>query len=263
MNRLTSFFQKQKDAGRKTLVGYLMAGDPDADTSFAVLRAACRAGVDVLELGVPFSDPTADGAVIQAAAMRALAGGMNLSRALDLVRRLRAEVETPIVLFSYYNPLLQYGLPKLGAALRQAGIDGLLVVDLPPEESDELTQACGGDLPLIRLVAPTTRADRLPAIAQAAGGFLYLITRTGVTGGGELDPALVARTAARVRQHSSLPLCFGFGIHTAADLRVLAPLADGLVVGSALVQVVAGAADAAAAVEAVTRKITELRSGLA
>ena len=263
MNRLTSFFKKQKDAGRKTLVGYLMAGDPDAETSFAVLRAACKAGVDVLELGVPFSDPTADGAVIQAAAMRALAGGMTLARVLDLARRLRAEVETPIVLFSYYNPLLQYGLPRLGDALRHAGIDGLLVVDLPPEESDELTQACGGDLPLIRLVAPTTRADRLQTIAQGAGGFLYLITRTGVTGGGMLDPAAVARNAARVRRHSSLPVCFGFGIHTAADIRALAPLGDGVVVGSALVQMVAGAGDASMAAAAVTQKIQELRSGLA
>ena len=262
MNRLASFFQKQKDAGKKTLVGYLMAGDPDAETSLAVLRAACKAGVDVLELGVPFSDPTADGAVIQAAAMRALAGGMNLSRALDLARRVRAEVETPIVLFSYYNPLLQYGLPKLGAALRQAGVDGLLVVDLPPEESDELTQAYGGGLPLIRLIAPTTRADRLQTIVQGAGGFLYLITRTGVTGGGALDPASVARNAARVRQHSALPMCFGFGIHTAADIRALAPLGDGVVVGSALVQAVADAGNADAAVDAVTQKIRELRSGL-
>lgn len=237
---LDRVFSDLKAAGRKALVGYLTAGDPDFDASLAVLEAACKAGLDVLELGVPFSDPTSDGPVIQAAALRALKGGMTVKRALALTRELRRRVATPIILFSYYNPLLNYGLEKLGDDARAAGADGFLVVDLPPEESEEFTRPLGGGLPLIRLIAPTTPPARMKRIADGAGGFLYAITRTGVTGAGELEPERIRGEMETIRQAAhGLPVCLGFGIRTAADIRLLAPMADGLVVGSALVRLVA------------------------
>jgi tryptophan synthase alpha chain len=237
--RLDRVFADLKKTNRKALVGYLTAGDPDFDASLAVLEAACKAGVDVLELGVPFSDPTSDGPVIQAAALRALKAGMTVERALALTRELRRRTDTPIVLFSYYNPLLNFGPERLGREARAAGADGFLVVDLPPEESDEFTRLLGGGLPLIRLIAPTTPAARIKTIAEGAGGFLYAITRTGVTGTGGLEPESIGREMAAIRQAAgSLPVCLGFGIRTPADVRTLAPMADGLVVGSALVKLV-------------------------
>jgi tryptophan synthase alpha chain len=262
MNRIEEVITRRTAEGRKALVGYLTAGDPDPEGSFTILRAACAAGLDVLELGVPFSDPTSDGPVIQAAAQRALKAGMTLTRALDMARRLRAEVATPMVLFSYYNPLLRYGLERLARDARAAGIDGLLVVDLPPEEAGELAVAAGQDLPLIRLVAPTTGAERMRAIVQGAGGFLYLITRTGVTGKGHLDRAALQRYAAELRSVARLPICLGFGIRTPEDARELAPLADGIIVGSELVQTVADAPNATTAAEQVAAKVRALRMAL-
>ncbi len=257
MNRLDVTFAALAAHRRAALVGYLTAGDPNPETSFRILRAACEAGLDVLELGVPFSEPTADGPVIQAAAARALKAGMTLAGVLELARRLRAVCATPIVLFSYYNPLLQYGLDRLAAALTGAGVDGLLVVDLPPEEAGELTQALAGhDLPLIRLIAPTTPAARRRMLVEGAGGFLYLITRTGVTGTGGLNPQEIARHAAEVKGLSPLPVCLGFGVRTPEDVAALAPLADGVVVGSALVRLVeehGAAPDVAARVAAAVR----------
>ena len=167
MNRITATFQRLAAANKKALVGYLTAGDPDPETSFAILRAACGAGIDILELGVPFSDPTADGPVIQEASQRALKAGMTLTKTLEMAARLRREVETPILLFGYYNPLFKYGLERLAQAAAAAGIDGLLVVDLPPEEAGPLKAALKGtDIQVIFLAAPTTRPDRLNMIAQ-------------------------------------------------------------------------------------------------
>lgn len=238
--RLDRVFADLKKNGRKALVAYLTAGDPDFDASLAVLDAACQAGVDVLEIGVPFSDPTSDGPVIQAAALRALKAGMTVERVLALTRELRKRTAVPIILFSYYNPLLSYGPERLGRDARAAGADGFLVVDLPPEESGEFTPLLGEGLPLIRLIAPTTPPARMKQIAAGAGGFLYAITRTGVTGSGTLEPAAIGREMETIRQAANgLPVCLGFGIRTAADVRALAPMADGLVVGSALVQLVA------------------------
>ncbi|MFO7535695.1 MAG: tryptophan synthase subunit alpha [Kiritimatiellia bacterium] len=236
-NRLDLTFQQLRQSGRKALVGYLTAGDPNFETSLALLRAACEAGVDVLELGVPFSDPTSDGPVIQAASLRALKAGMTVENALRLTRELRRQTQTPIILFSYYNPLLSHGLERLARDARDAGADGFLVVDLPPEESEEFTAVVGADLPLIRLIAPTTPPERVPVIVQNASGFLYAITRTGVTGMGGLEPEAIRREMGAIRQAArGLPVCLGFGIRTPADARALAPMADGLVVGSALVQ---------------------------
>jgi tryptophan synthase alpha chain len=263
MNRLTFTFDQLAKQKRRALVGYLTAGDPDAATSLAVLRAAAGAGLDVLELGVPFSDPTADGPVIQAAAGRALKSGMTLGGVLDIARQVRAGSDVPIVLFSYYNPLLRYGLDRLASDALAAGVDGLLVVDLPPEEAGELAAAIAGrDLPLIRLLAPTTGEARIRKLVQGAGGFLYLITRTGVTGAGRLDRESVRHHAAAVKAQSPLPLCLGFGISGAADVRELADLADGLVVGSALVKIVAEHAAGGRAAELVAAKVAELRAAL-
>lgn len=237
MNRLQHKFQELKQKNKKALVVYMTAGDPDFDASLNVLDAACAAGLDVLELGVPFSDPTSDGPTIEAAAGRALKNGMTLKKVLELASRLRAKHTTPFVLFSYYNPLLQFGLSELKAALRKAGIDGMLVVDLPPEEAGELKSALeGSGISLIRLIAPTTHAERIKLITADADGFLYMITRTGVTGGGTLDMDALEKQADAIRKVSDLPICFGFGISTPDDARNLAPLCDGVVVGSALVK---------------------------
>jgi len=263
MNRIDQTFAKLAAAKRKALVAYLTAGDPDIDTSFAFLRAACDAGVDVLDLGIPFSDPTCDGPVVQSASERALRAGMSLSRSLRLATALRATAETPIVLFSYYNPIFKYGLAHIADAAAAAGVDGMLVVDLPPEEAGPLADALSGKgIHLIRLAAPTTRPDRIRMLAEGAGGFLYLISRTGVTGTGGLDYAEVARHAALVKSLCPHPVCIGFGISNGADARALAPLADGIIVGSALVSLIAEAPAGADLPALVADKITELRTGI-
>jgi tryptophan synthase alpha chain len=263
MNRITKTFRALAAAKRKALVGYLTAGDPDPETSFAILRAACGAGIDILELGVPFSDPTADGPVIQEASQRALKAGMTLTKTLEFAARLRKETDTPIMLFGYYNPLFKYGLERLAKAAHQAGVDGLLVVDLPPEESGPLKAALKGtDIQIIFLVAPTTRPDRIKMIAHETGGFLYLITKAGTTGEGGLDYAAIAKHAAEVKAISPLPVCLGFGIRDGKDAQKLAPMADGVIVGSTLVNVIGSAPDAPDLPERMAAKIRDLRSGL-
>ena len=263
MNRLTTTFTTLAQQHRRALVGYLTAGDPDFDTSLAILQAAVNAGVDVLELGVPFSDPTADGPVIQMASARAIKQGMSVARVLELARRVRATSNVPIVLFSYYNPLHHYGLERLAKEAVAAGVDGLLIVDLPPEEAGELrAPLTGSDLPLIRLIAPTTSPERMAEIARDAGGFLYLITRTGVTGAGTLDCARIQQLAAHLKQLTPLPVCLGFGISTARDVQQLGGLADGVVVGSALVKIVAEHPSDGRAATLVAEKVRELRTAL-
>jgi len=263
MNRIDLTFAKLAAANRKALVAYLTAGDPDFDTSLAILRTACASGVDVVELGVPFSDPTCDGPVIQAASERALRAGMSLSRSLRLAAALRETVETPIVLFSYYNPLFKYGLARIAEEAASAGVDGMLVVDLPPEEAGPLAAALAGKaIHLIRLAAPTTRPDRIRMLADGAGGFLYLISRTGVTGTGGLDYDEVARHAALVKALCPHPVCIGFGISHGDDARALAPLADGIIVGSALVRLIAEAPAGTDLPGLIAAKIHELRDGM-
>ena len=263
MNRIDLCFQKLKTANRKALIAYLTAGDPDMATSLKIMKAACAAGVDILEIGIPFSDPTCDGPVIQMASERALKNGMSLSKSLQLAAQVRQSVAVPIVLFSYYNPLFKYGLERLAQALTEAGIDGLLVVDLPPEEAGPLQQALSGkNIHLIRLAAPTTKPERIQMLADGAGGFLYLITRLGVTGTGGLDYAAVAQHTAIVKNICPHPVCLGFGITTGADAHALAPLADGLIVGSALVRIIAQASDNADMPALITAKLQELRTGM-
>jgi tryptophan synthase alpha chain len=264
MNRSDQTFQNLAATKRKALIAYLTIGDPDFDTSLNILKAACEAGVDVLELGMPFSDPTCDGPVIQQAGARALKNGMSLSRGFALARELRKVTQTPLVLFSYYNPFFKYGLQRVADEASAAGIDGLLVVDCPPEEAGPLAGVLKDKaIHLIRLAAPTTRPERIRRLADGAGGFLYLISRMGVTGTGGLDYAEVAKHAAEVKSLCPLPVCVGFGISTAADARALAPMADGIIVGSALVRLVAEApAGATDLPERMAAKIRELRAGM-
>lgn len=234
MNRIESKFQELKRKDEKALVGFVTAGDPDVDRSLEIISAMCAAGLDILELGIPFSDPTADGPAIQRSSARALARQVSLPQVLDMTRRLREKTTIPIILFGYYNPILQYGGDKFCADARAAGADGVLVVDLPPEESAELTNGQPeADFPLIRLIAPTTPTERMHRIAGAAHGFLYLISKTGVTGSDGLDAEAIAARAASVKAVTDLPVCVGFGISTAEDVRAIAAAADGVVIGSA------------------------------
>jgi tryptophan synthase alpha chain len=260
MNRLTQAFAD----GKKKLVAYLTAGDPSlAETPGLVLEAA-RAGADVIELGVPWSDPSADGPVIQLAMQRALTGGGNLAGTLACVQQIRRESEVPIVLFGYYNPIFQRGAERVAGEARAAGVDGLLVVDLPPEESDEL------DVPLSRhgllrvpLLAPTTSVERARRVCARGGGFAYYVALTGVTGAGHLDAADVARHVAALRPSlGGLPLAVGFGIKDADGARAVAQSADAVVVGSALVAAVAAAGDPAARKAAVRALIASLKSAI-
>ncbi|NLB63873.1 MAG: tryptophan synthase subunit alpha [Fibrobacter sp.] len=263
MNRISQKFAELKNRQEKALVAYITAGDPDYERSLELISAACANGVDILELGVPFSDPTADGPVIQEAAIRALSTGMNIEKSFKMVADIRVRFpQLPIVLFSYYNPLFQYDAAELFARCQKVGVDGLLVVDLPPEEAQEITAHFPNPaaLPLIRLVAPTTPVERKQRIAHDAQGFLYLITRTGVTGTGGLDVDYIAHHARELRAQTSVPICLGFGISTAKDIRQLAPHADGLIVGSALVKLVAEHKDNPDLTKIIAQAVCELKA---
>jgi tryptophan synthase alpha chain len=235
MTRIEKCFAAAREKGSKALVGFVCAGDPDLATSLDITTSMCDAGLDVLELGVPFSDPTADGPVIQRAAGRALRSGATLTAVLEMTRTLRQRTEVPIILFSYYNPIFAYGVDAFYRDSKNAGADGVLVVDLPYEESRELTDAWAGDdgFSLIRLIAPTTPKERMKKIAGSGSCFLYLVSKTGVTGSSGLDVGSVGKYVADVRSVTALPLCVGFGVNEPDQARQLAPFADGVVVGSA------------------------------
>lgn len=237
MNRITRTFAALKAKGHQALIGYLTAGDPDLKTSERRMRAALQHGVDILEIGVPFSDPTADGPTIQAAGQRALAAGTNLADILTLVKRLRRTTEAPLVLFSYVNPLLSYGYARLCKDAAAAGADALLVVDLPFEETGELRRHLQRHrLPLIPLIAPTTPRERMQHVLTDADGFVYYILVKGVTGARATLAPRFARHLAQVRTCTNLPIAVGFGISSGAQARAAARHADAVVVGSALVQ---------------------------
>jgi tryptophan synthase alpha chain len=235
MNRIAVRFAELKKKKEKALVGFVSAGDPSPSASLELLTAMCRAGLDILELGIPFSDPTADGPVIQRASARALKNGATLAKAIEMTGTLRKRTGIPIILFSYYNPIFAYGIDSFYRDAAAAGADGMLVVDLPHEESRELTDRwTGGDeFALIRLVAPTTPTERMQQIVKNASGFLYLISKTGVTGSAGLDIEPVCRRIADLRAITDLPICVGFGISSPADAKALAPHVDGVVIGSA------------------------------
>lgn len=249
--RLRPTFEALAARKEKALVVYLTAGDPDYDKSLCACRAALRAGADVLELGIPFSDPMADGPAIQRASERALRGGMSVRRVLELTAQLRREFTAPIVLFGYYNPLLAFGLERVCAAAREAGADGFLVVDVPPEEAGELRDAARSQgLDLIHLLAPTSTQARLDLVREHQSGFVYYVSMTGVTGTRVSDLGEIRRGIERVRAAVTVPLCVGFGITTPEEAAALAPSAHGVVVGSALVRLCETHADDADALSA-------------
>lgn len=237
MSRIDQKFAALKAEGKTAFVAYVMAGDPDFDRSLEIVRGLPGAGVDVIELGLPFTDPMADGPTIQLAGQRALDGGMTLAKTLDLARAFRAgDDTTPIVLMGYYNPIYSMGVDAFLAAAKDAGIDGLIIVDLPPEEDSELclpAQAAG--LNFIRLATPTTDDGRLPAVVKNTSGFVYYVSITGITGSAEAEAGDVAPDVNRIRAASNLPVVVGFGINTPDKAAAIAEVADGVVVGSAIV----------------------------
>jgi tryptophan synthase alpha chain len=236
--RIDLRFQRLAAERRAALVTYIMSGDPDAGTSLGILRALPKAGADVIELGMPFTDPMADGPEIQAAGLRALEAGQTLRATLKMARAFRAdEQETPIVLMGYFNPIYVYGVEAFLRDAKQAGVDGLIVVDCPPEEDDELClPARQAGLAFIRLATPTTDDARLPAVLANTSGFVYYVSITGVTGSAAPDPKAVAEAIARIKRHTPLPIVAGFGVKNAESASTIAAAADGVVVGSSLVE---------------------------
>lgn len=238
MNRLESTFQRLKSEGRKALITFTMAGDPDEGKSLAVLQELATSGADVLEIGMPFTDPMADGPAIQAAGIRALDGGMTLGGTLKIVQQFRSKNSTvPIVLMGYFNPILSYGVDKFVNDCSSFGVDGLIIVDIPPEEAPEiLPKVQQKNLSFIRLLTPTTDAARLTKILPQASGFLYYVSIAGITGTKSADSAAVERHIAEIRKSTDLPIVVGFGIKSPEDAARFAAFADGVVVGSAIVQ---------------------------
>ncbi|MEM6634458.1 MAG: tryptophan synthase subunit alpha [Pseudomonadota bacterium] len=238
MSRIDAKFAELRYAGRKAFVAYIMAGDPDPETATAVMRGLPAAGVDVIELGLPFTDPMADGPTIQLAGQRALQAGQTLEATLAMARRFReSDDTTPIVLMGYYNPIYSRGVERFLSEAKEAGIDGLIIVDLPPEEDSELclpAQAAG--LNFIRLATPTTDDARLPTVLQNTSGFVYYVSITGITGAAKAQAGDVGPDVARIKAASDLPVVVGFGIKTPEDASNIARVADGVVVGSAIVE---------------------------
>lgn len=236
MSRLADAFQKAKNQNRAAFVAYLCAGDPDFETSLGACRALLDNGVDVLELGVPFSDPLADGLTNQLAAQRALASGMTAARVFELVRRIREFSQVPIVFYTYYNLVFSNGIEAYVSAAKKAGVDGLLTLDLPPEEADEVEAACRMHrVDTVFIVAPTTPEARIAKIVAATTGFIYYVSREGVTGVRDQVAANIPEAVAQIRRHTALPIAVGFGISTRAQVAQVAAVADGVVVGSVLV----------------------------
>ncbi len=250
MSRIEQRFASLKAEGRAALVTFIVAGDPDAEKSLQLLSALPDAGADIIELGMPFTDPMADGPAIQAADLRALANGMTLAKTLQMVRDFRAgNATTPIVLMGYYNPVYAYGAEKFAADAAAAGVDGLIIVDLPPEEDAELREpARRNGLDLIRLLTPTTVGERLNTVVEGASGFLYYVSVAGITGTKSADASAVAAQLKTIRAATDLPVVVGFGIRTPADVATMAAFADGVVVGSALVDEISSGGDLAAKV---------------
>ncbi len=259
-SRLEHCFAALKQQNRPALVSYLTAGDPDAETSRRLLHGLPKAGVDIIELGMPFSDPMADGPAIQKAALRALNNGQTQAKTLEMVRRFRAENSTtPIVLMGYYNPIFCYGVERFLTDAAKAGVDGLIVVDLPPEHDEELcTPAATHGIDFIRLATPTTDAKRLPKVLANASGFIYYVSVAGVTGGSAPTPERLEGAVSQLREHTELPIAVGFGIRTAEQAAAIGRYSDAVVVGSALVDCIEHANTPDEAVERVHGLVSEL-----
>jgi tryptophan synthase alpha chain len=267
--RIDNRFADLKRQNRAALVTFMTAGDPDMDTSFAILKALPDAGADVIEIGMPFTDPMADGPAIQASSQRALKGGQDMKKTLSMIRNFRAnDHATPVVLMGYYNPIYIYGVDKFLVDAKTAGVDGLIVVDLPPEEDDELClPALKAGLNFIRLATPTTDDKRLPAVLANTSGFVYYVSITGITGTATADPWAVTAAVSRIKRHTKLPVAVGFGVKTAEQARAIAQAADGVVVGSALIDALKATLDGngkaqATSVGAVTKLVASLAAGV-
>ena len=264
MSRLQSRFAELKQQNRAALVTFVTAGDPDYASSLEILKGLPAAGADVIELGMPFTDPMADGPAIQLANIRALAAKQNLPKTLQMVREFRAtDSSTPLVLMGYYNPIFAYGVERFIADAKEAGVDGLIIVDLPPEHNDELCEpAQAAGLDFIRLTTPTTDDQRLPTVLNGSSGFVYYVSVAGVTGAGAATMEHVEQAVARLRRHTDLPLCIGFGIRTPEHAADVARRADGVVVGSALVDQIAKAESPAQAIDGVLSLCAQLAEGV-
>jgi len=263
MSRLDETFARLRARGERALLPYFTAGDPSlADTRRLVVEAV-RRGADVVELGVPFSDPLADGPVIQRAGTRALAAGASVPRVLETVAALRAEVDVPLVLLTYYNPVLAFGLKAFARTAVDAGVDGAIVADMPPEESEPLaTEATAAGLDLVYMVAPTSTPPRVRLIAQKSRGFIYVVSLTGVTGERQELPADMAAQIAAIRRVTAMPVCVGFGISTPAQVAAVGRVADGVAVGSAIVRLVEARTGTSSLVDDVGKFIAELKAPL-
>ena len=261
MSRIESTFKNLK---RPALITFITAGDPDYDKSLSILKALPAAGADIIELGMPFTDPMADGPTIQFAGIRALESGANMNKTLQMVREFRkGNTTTPIVLMGYANPILQYGNEKFVKDASAAGVDGLIVVDLPPEEDEALrTAAKHSGIDIIRLLTPTTDAKRLPRVLEGASGFLYYVSVTGITGAASADFTKIKPHIAQIRAATKLPLAIGFGIKTPDDVAKMAEIADAVVVGSAIVQNIADNRDKSNLPEIIANQVAALASGL-
>ncbi len=264
--RIDTRFAELKKEGRAAFVTFVMCGDPDLVTSLEIIKALPKAGADIIELGMPFTDPMADGPAIQAAGLRALKAGATLKKTLQVVRDFRAgDNATPIVLMGYYNPIYIYGVDKFLTDAKVAGVDGLIIVDLPPEEDTELCiPAMKAGLNFIRLATPTTDDKRLPAVLANTSGFVYYVSITGITGSASADTAQVSEAVARIKRHTGLPVCVGFGIRTPEAARGIAQTANGAVVGSALIDVLRASLDSEGRATARTvPAVADLASALA
>jgi tryptophan synthase alpha chain len=268
--RIDTRFAALRDEGRAALVTFTTAGDPDYDTSLALLKALPKAGADVIEMGMPFSDPMADGPAIQASSQRALKSGQTMKKTLQMVREFReTDNETPLVLMGYYNPIYVYPVDAFITDCLEAGVDGLIVVDVPPEEDDELCiPALKAGLNFIRLATPTTDAKRLPKVLTNTSGFVYYVSIAGITGTKAPDPSKVHAQVARIKAQTDLPVAVGFGVKTPDQARAIAQGADGVVVGSALVNIIESGLDDAGkpapdTVEKVTKLVQSLADGIA
>jgi tryptophan synthase alpha chain len=267
--RIDARFAELKKQGRSAFITFLMAGDPDPSTSLEIIKALPKAGADIIEIGMPFTDPMADGPAIQAAGLRALKAGMTLKKTLAMVREFRKQdAATPIVLMGNYNPIYIHGVDRFLLDANSAGVDGLIIVDLPPEEDTELClPAMKAGLNFIRLATPTTDDKRLPAVLANTSGFVYYVSITGITGSASADTAEVGEAVARIKRHTSLPVCVGFGIRTPAAARAIAQKADGAVVGTALVDALRASLDSdghttAKTVDAVADLVSSLAQGV-
>jgi tryptophan synthase alpha chain len=265
-SRIEARFAGLAHEGRAGLVTYTMGGDPDYETSLEIVRALPKAGADVIELGMPFTDPMADGPAIQAAGLRALKAGQTLKKTIELVRAFRkGDEQTPLVLMGYYNPIYVYGVEKFLKDAKSAGVDGLIVVDLPPEEDDELClPALKAGIAFIRLATPTTDDKRLPAVLKNTSGFVYYVSITGITGAAAPDTKKVTAAVARIKRHTKLPIAVGFGVRTAEHARAIAEGAEAVAVGTALVEAVRTSLDQEGRADKSTVKaVSDLVSSLA